>query len=172
MFQLIVAVIAIFLVAVMVIAGIYFGGSAHTEAAIRAQYAGNMNVAAQIEGALQLYRNDHAGNPPATYNGVENSNGTLLQFLTDQTYLKDKPDGDWKVSDTAIYKPFASNAQDISVCVAMNRVAGMNVAGATDLAGAVYGNGCPPCNGAEGTPERALAEKYKSWPGCQFLTGG
>ena len=163
MFQLIVAVIAIFLVAIMVIAGIYFGGSAHSEAAIKAQYAGNMNAAAQIEGAMQLYYNDHASHAPG-------QNGELLQFLKDRDYLKDIPEGDWVVNRVSLYKPFSAQQQDVAVCAAMNKVAGFDIS-LPDVAAEPY-LGCPPCNGAEGSPELAMAEAYKGWPGCQFPEAG
>lgn len=160
MFQLIVAVISIFLVAALVLAAVYYGGSSHSEAAIKAQYAGNMNAAAQIEGAMQLYYNDHATYAPG-------QDATLLQFLLEKNYLKEIPDGDWKVSKDTLYKPFPAEAQDISVCRTMNKVAGFDIT-IPEIAAAPY-EGCPPCNGATGSAELALAERYKSWPGCQFV---
>lgn len=160
MFQLIVAVVAIALIALMVIAALYFGGSAHTEAAVRAQYAGNMNAAAQIEGAMQLYYNEHGTNPPG-------ENEELLQTLKDNHYLKDIPEGTWTVSSTQIFKPFSEQSQDIKYCATMNKVAGFNVSDPvvgleSDWAG------CPPCNGGSDNSNLGLAEQYKSWPGCQM----
>lgn len=160
MFQLIVAVVAIVLIAIMIIATLYWGGSVHSEAAIRAQYAGNMNAAAQIEGAMQLYYNEHSANPPGK--GHE-----LLQFLKDNHYLKDIPEGDWVVDARQIYKPFEPKAQNISVCSMMNKVAGYDISN-PEVAGEPW-NGCPPCNGEVGSTQLTLAEKYKGWPGCQML---
>jgi len=160
MFQLIVAVVAIVLIALMVIATLYWGGSAHSEAAIRAQYAGNMNAAAQIEGAMQLYYNDNGVNAPGE--GPE-----LLQFLKDNNYLKEIPDGDWVVDTRQIYKPFAPQSQDIGVCSTMNKVAGFDINN-PDVGMSSEWEGCPPCNGDVGSAQRTLAEQYKSWPGCQF----
>jgi uncharacterized protein (UPF0333 family) len=63
MFQLIVVVIAIVLVAILVVAGIYYGGDAFNDGSARASYAQNVNSAAQIEGAMQLYYQDNLKNP-------------------------------------------------------------------------------------------------------------
>lgn len=160
MFQLIVAVVAIILIAIMVIATLYWGGSAHSEAAIRAQYAGNMNAAAQIEGAMQLYYNDFAVNPPG-------ENEAVLNFLKDNHYLKEIPEGEWTVSPNQIYKPFDTSLQNISTCSTMNKVAGFDISNA-DVGTESIWKGCPPCNGGANNSNLLLAEQYKSWPGCQM----
>lgn len=159
MFQLIVAVIAIFLIAIMIIATLYWGGSAHSEAAVRAQYAGNMNAAAQIEGAMQLYYNEHGQNAPG-------SDEELLGFLKDNNYLKDIPEGAWKIDQHQIYKPFADEAQNIGTCSVMNKVAGFDIT-IPEIAADPW-KGCPPCNGGEDGSTLTLADTYKSWPGCQM----
>lgn len=158
MFQLIAAVIAIFLLGLLVVAAIYYGGGAHSDAKIRADYAGNMNAGAQIEGALRLYFNDHAMYPP---DGL--TDDKLLEFLVKSKYLKEIPVGDWTVNPQNLFRPI--NSQTIDECSAMNRVAGYDIS-VTDLVDEPY-KGCPPCNGLEGTPEKALATKYKDWPVCQ-----
>lgn len=159
MFQLIAAVIAIFLLGLLVLAAMYYGGDAHSDAKIRADYSGNMNTGAQIEGALRLYFNDNAMYPPSNL-----EDKALLQFLVDQKYLKEVPIGDWTVNSKNLSRPIKS--QTIEECSAMNRVAGLDVT-VSDLIGDPY-KGCPPCSGAEGSPEEALAQKYKSWPVCQM----
>lgn len=161
MFQLIAAVIAIFLLGLMVLAALYYGGDAHSDAKIRADYSGNMNTGAQIEGALRLYFNEEGTYPPSNL-----ADTALLQHLVDKGYLKDTPAGNWTVNPQELHRPIKN--QTVDECVAMNRVAGVNMSSASDIAGAPY-NGCPPCKGAEGSAEEALANKYKSWPVCQLV---
>lgn len=160
MFQLIAAVIAIFLLGLLVIAAMYYGGGAHSDAKIRADYAGNMNTGSQIEGALRLYFNDNAMYPPSHL-----ENEPLLQFLVDNKYLKEVPAGEWTVNPQTLSRPIKN--QSVDECSSMNRVAGHDV-GVADLAAEPY-KGCPPCSGAAGTPEETLANKYKSWPVCQLI---
>jgi hypothetical protein len=155
MFQLIVVVIAIVIVAMLVIAGIYFGGEAFNDGSARASYAQNVNSAAQIEGALQLYYQDHV-KYPATQDML------LLYELHDQTYLKDIPIGDWKVQPDSIYRPI--DIQTVDSCRTMNRVAGYDIS----VVPSQY-EGCPPCNGATGSQQLADAETFKSYPGCQYI---
>lgn len=155
MFQLIVVVIAIALVAILVIAGIWFGGRAYDDGAARASYAQNVNSAAQIEGALQLYYQDHLKFPTT-------QDMPLLYELHGQTYLKDIPLGDWKVQPASLYKPM--EIQTVAACATMNRVAGYDV----DVVPSQY-NGCPPCNGDDGSQQLADAETFKAYPGCQFI---
>src|SRR5690554_547203 len=109
MFQLIVGVIAIFLVAAIAIAGVYYGGSIHTDSKIKADYVGNMNTATQIQGALELYFNDHSAYPPS---GL--SDTALLEFLVAERYLKEVPSGDWMVSPGSLARLIDN--QDIEVC--------------------------------------------------------
>nr|WP_250808033.1 hypothetical protein [Neorhizobium tomejilense] len=155
MFQLIVAVIAIALVLLLVIAALYFGGSIYDESGARAAYAKNVNSATQIEAAMQLYYHDNAKNAPFT-------DMELLRYLNEQKYLKDIPEGDWKVNPEALYKPI--EIQDVDQCSAMNKAAGFDLSQVPSS----Y-NGCPPCNGATGSQQLADAETFKKWPGCQFI---
>lgn len=156
MFQLIVAVIAIALVLLLVIAALYFGGSVYDESGARAAYAKNVNSATQIEAAMQLYYQDNTKNAP--FQDME-----LLQYLHQEKYLKDIPEGDWKVNPESLYKPI--EIQDVAQCKAMNRAAGFDIS----TVPSEY-EGCPPCNGAEGSSQLADAETYKKWPGCQFIS--
>jgi len=157
MFQLIVAVIAIMLVAIMVLASLWWGGYIFTDSKIRAEYAQNMNSAAQIEGAMQLYYNDNASHVPGA-NSAER-----LQHLLSTNYLKEIPAGEWVVDADTLYKPI----RDLQYCADMNRIAGFNIED-PEVADAPW-EGCPPCNGAAGSPELVMAHKYKNWPGCQFV---
>lgn len=156
MFQLIIAIVAIALVLLLVIAAMYFGGSIYDESGARAAYAKNVNSATQIEAAMQLYYHDKSSSPAG-------ENMTLLHNLLDWGYLKEIPEGDWRVNATALYKPI--KIQDVEQCSAMNKAAGFNLSQVPDQ----Y-DGCPPCNGAEGSQQLTDAETFKKWPGCQFIS--
>lgn len=168
MFQLVAAVVGILLLAIIVIAALYYGSGAHSDAKIRADYSGNMNTGSQIEGALRLYFNDHAMYPPSRdpETNEELVDTALLNFLVKKQYLKEIPSGDWTVNPQTLSRPIKN--QTVEECSSMNRVAGFKVDAATDLAGEPY-KGCPPCSGAPGTPEEVLFNKYKSWPVCQLI---
>ena len=58
MFQLIVAVISIALVAILAIASIYYGGSAFQRSGLKAQVDAMVNAGQQISGAQSLYQTD------------------------------------------------------------------------------------------------------------------
>jgi hypothetical protein len=155
MFQLIVVILGIALVAALALASIFWGSEAFTEGSARAYYAQSINSAAQIEGAMQLYYQDHAKDPAS-------KDMALLQELYSMKYLKDLPIGDWKVQPGSLYKPI--EVQSVDNCRIMNRVAGYDIS----LVPSQY-NGCPPCNGATGSSQLADAETFKAWPGCQFI---
>jgi hypothetical protein len=156
MFQLIIAVVAIALVLLLVLAAMYFGGSVYDESNARAAYAKNVNSATQIEAAMQLYFQDKSQSPSG-------EDMPLLHNLLSWGYLKEIPEGDWKVNSAALYKPI--KIQDVAQCSAMNKAAGFNISQVP----AAY-EGCPPCNGAEGSQQLADAETFKKWPGCQFIS--
>jgi type II secretory pathway pseudopilin PulG len=61
MFQLIVAVISIALVAALALASIFYGGEAFTRGQLKAQVTTMINQAQQISGANTLYKNDKGG---------------------------------------------------------------------------------------------------------------
>jgi type II secretory pathway pseudopilin PulG len=91
MFNLIVTIISIALVAVLAIATIYYGGSAFSKQGSEAETARLLNSAAHLKGAIEMYRTDHAGTPPAS----------LETDLTPH-YLKSLPSGAldaWQISD-------------------------------------------------------------------------
>lgn len=156
MFQLVVAVIAIALVLLLTIAAIWFGGGVYDESAARASYARNVNSAAQIEGAMQLYFTERNKHP-------DGEDAELLGNLQRWGYLKDVPLGDWKVNPLVLYKPI--EIQNVEQCKIMNRAAGYDVS----TVPAAY-EGCPPCNGDIGTQQRTDAETFRKWPGCQFIS--
>jgi len=149
MFQLIVAVISIALVAVMIIAAMWFGGDVFAESKQRSMYAEHVNAAAQIDGALQLYYQEN-GAFPRDASGNALQDGALVQALVSGKYLNSPPNGEWRVSADQLYKPVA----DVNQCAILNKVAGfdINTPGVTD--------GCPPCGN----------DTYKQWPGCMVPT--
>jgi hypothetical protein len=65
MFQLIVAVISIALVAALALASIFYGGEAFTRSQLKAQVTTMINQAQQISGAQTLYKTDKGGLVPA-----------------------------------------------------------------------------------------------------------
>jgi hypothetical protein len=63
MFQLIVSVIAIALIAALAIASLYYGGNAFSGSTSKAQVTALVNQAQQISGGAALYKTDNAGTP-------------------------------------------------------------------------------------------------------------
>lgn len=63
MFQLIVAVISIALVAALAIASIFYGGDAFTKSSTKAQVTTLINQGQQIAGAAALYKTDFGTSP-------------------------------------------------------------------------------------------------------------
>lgn len=70
MFNLIITIISIALVAVLAVATIYYGGSVWSKQGEEAAAVRVLNEAAQVKGAVELYRNDHAGSAPADLNAL------------------------------------------------------------------------------------------------------
>lgn len=150
MFQVIIAVISIALVAIIAIAMIWFGGSVFTTGSDRALYAQLMNHGSQIEGALKLYNADKGYYPAGTSQEVL---GTLTADDAGRTYLKDVPKGDWYVEGGTIYRAL----DDMGQCKRVNAVA------KKDMSLADSYDGCPPCNGVDG----GAWESFRDWPGCR-----
>lgn len=124
MFQLVAAVLAIVLLGTAVISVIWVGGDAFFQNQDKAMYAEFINNATQIDGAMQLYFNDHVALPPG-------EDAELIQALVDGKYLVSPPPGTWLVDATRISKVIEGERQ----CEAMNRVAGFDTSSVK----------CPPC---------------------------
>lgn len=88
MFQLIVAVISIALVAALAIASIFYGGDAFTKSSEKAVVTTLINQGQQIAGAVALYKTD-AGVNPADINALT------------PAYLADLPQGAKVTGDNA-----------------------------------------------------------------------
>jgi hypothetical protein len=177
MFQLIIAVIGIALVAIMVLAAIWAGGQAFNSSGERALFTTYMNQGAQIEGSLKMYRADNGIMPGVTSTGtcgsIADVSENILCQLKDGDYLASVPPGDWRVGEEGdtIYKPL----EDVAQCQRLNEFMKMDFA-ALEATEALYptaddGVGCPPCT----PPESASAEErtawgaFKTWPGCREL---
>lgn len=94
MFQLIVAIISIALIAALAAASIFYGGSAFTDSSLKANVTTLVNGGQQISGAQAIYKTDNAGAP-----------ALLLSDLTlDGEYLAAAPtpaniaSGPWSLS--------------------------------------------------------------------------
>lgn len=107
MFQLIVAVISIALIAALAIASIFYGGDAFTKSSEKANVTTLINQAQQIAGASALYKTDR---------GVAITTGTgedPVQVLVDGGFLAQAPaagkvaDGAWNVASAADGKLYA-----------------------------------------------------------------
>lgn len=146
MFQLIAAVVAIALVAVIAIALIWYGGDAFMGGADKARYATYMNHGSQIEGAIKLYQTNHGFTPVG-------DSDKIVKMLVDgdgnTNYLSSNPRGVWYVEEGTIYK---SLDQGVDECKRINIVAKGKEA--VETAG---GDGCPVCGDAT----------YRDWPGCK-----
>jgi len=106
MSSLIIAIVAIVLIAVLAIAGMFYGGSYLASTGHEAVAAKTINQSSQIDGAVNLYRVEHAGSLPAT-----------PQALADEGYLRTVPDSEWVFTTDAIVRPMTS-ADD---CNAINK---------------------------------------------------
>lgn len=111
MFNLIITVIAIALVAAIAIATIYYGGSIWSQQETHAHTARILNEGAQIKGAVELYRNDHAGSNPTALDALTASNGH---------YLKSIPRGDWGFDGSYATSPVEAESN----CRAVNEKLG------------------------------------------------
>ena len=141
MFQLIVAVLAVAIVALIAIAVLFFGGNVFTSGHDRALYAQLMNHGSQIEGAMKLYQTDYGTFPAGT--SAQQINALLDTNRSGQTYLSNVPVGEWRIDQGVIYRKLLDDQQ----CKRVNVVAKMPEAETV---------GCPSC----GDPA------YATWPGC------
>jgi len=122
MFNLIVTIIAIALVAVLAIASIYYGGNVFNSGKKDGDVVRVMNEGAQIKGAAQLYT-EHAGTPP-----------TSIDDLTlNGRYLRSAPSGAWNVSAQYAISPVgttgsaAADAAALDQCNAINKKLGYSL---------------------------------------------
>lgn len=136
MFQLIVAVISIALVAALAIASIYYGGTAFSQSSLRANVVTLVNGGQQIAGAQALYRTDFGSGAVAAANLNQ-----LTTPVNGVTYLASAPgispiaSGSWSLIEvgtageaTHAYVPFASGTNATLVCGEVSKQAGTGAA--------------------------------------------
>lgn len=123
MFNLIVTIISIALVAVLAIASIYYGGSAFNKGADEATVARIINEGSQIKGAAQLYSLDNGGSAPAD----------IDVLLVDKKYLNGKPAGNWNVSAQYAISPVGSTATPAEAAAALSQCNAINAKLGHDL---------------------------------------
>jgi len=124
MFQLIVAVISIALVAALAIASIFYGGEAFTKSSEKANVTALVNQAQQISGAYQLYKTDN-GKAPA---GIADlTAGGYLSALPTPSKIATAA---WAfdANGTNVVVPLNATDADKGVCVEVVRQAGGTVA--------------------------------------------
>ena len=111
MFQLIVAVISIALVAALAIASIFYGGDAFTKSSERANVTALINQAQQIAGANALYKTDTGNDAPNVATLATETNG--IQYLAQVPNGSKITTGDWAFDGDDIVIAFAdANACD------------------------------------------------------------
>lgn len=122
MFNLIVAVISIALIAVMAVAGIFYAGSAFSNQTQKTEYATIANAASQIKGAMEIYRSQTGMYPAGIPDeGADvSSTDALLSYLTAKSYLSSVPSGDWVIGSGYIQR----SIEDEAACGRTNLFAG------------------------------------------------
>ena len=110
MFNLIVSFIAIALVAVLAIAGVYYGGTSLNTAGEKAYATRLINETEQIKGAVALFKAD-AGRLPENLN----------ELLEDGKYLQQAPSPDWRGDLSFIQLTNKSVTADICLTFNQNR---------------------------------------------------
>ena len=100
MFQLIVAVISIALVAALALASIFYGGEAFTRGQLKAQVATMVNQAQQISGANTLYKNDNGGNDAKTVAELVTPPNGVKYLTVDITPPSKIATGSWGIDTT------------------------------------------------------------------------
>ena len=74
MFSIILSIVAIVLVALIVVASLYYGGNAWNSSGASAAAATLINQSSQIQGAIEAYKSDNAGQVPASMSDLLNNN--------------------------------------------------------------------------------------------------
>lgn len=113
MFNIIVAIIAMVLVAALTVAGFYHMGGNVSEQKIEADAAKLRNEASQIAGAVKLYRGE----------GNEFGADFRLSTLVEMGYLKTLP-ADWEPGEDQIIHVLQDEEKAESVCFTANKQAG------------------------------------------------
>lgn len=126
MFQLIVAVISIALVAALAIASIYYGGAAFSNSSLRANVTTLVNGGQQISGAVTLYKTDFGGsNPRVTAAQGENAavNDLTPNYLASMPGVAPFVTGGWSLVSGAAVAQLETGADKEAICAEVNRQA-------------------------------------------------
>ncbi len=110
MFALIIGLIAIVLTVVLVLAGIYYGGSAFDTSGAKAQAATYQTQGDQVAGAIMIYEEQHAGSLPASMNDLVPEYLTTLPIPPGQTATAWTISGNYVVSSGGISKKSCEQA--------------------------------------------------------------
>ena len=138
MFNLIVAVFSVVLIAVLALAAIYYSGDAVSVRAIDAEYARLANGASQVKGAFEMHNVKEGAYPQAP-----DTEG-YFNALTSNGYMSTPLKGPWTIDGKQITHPIDGQ----EVCARMNFDAGFKIETVED--------GCPPCDDAD----------FAKWPAC------
>lgn len=146
MFQLIVAVISIALVAALAIASIFYGGEAFSKSSEKANVTALVNAAQQISGAYTLYRTDWSNTSVVI--GDSSTAGSLvaLKYLASAPAPSKVATGSWTITGgVARIGLVGSPANTAPVCQEVNRQSG-NTVTADIEAGTFLSNAQFVCN--------------------------
>lgn len=121
MFQLIVAVISIALIAALAIASIFYGGDAFTKSSEKANVTTLVNQAQQIAGAAALYKTDfgvnvYGADPSVAYPVTTGSTLLTEKYLANAPTASKVASGDWEIVDGRVTIALAANADKKALC--------------------------------------------------------
>jgi hypothetical protein len=116
MFQLIVAVISIALVAALAIASIYYGGEAFQKSSLKANVTTLVNGGQQIAGGQALYKTDHSGISATDLDDlILDADGN--QYLTAAPGVSGAAAGDWSLNtDGSVAVVAVNTAGTLEIC--------------------------------------------------------
>lgn len=97
MFNLIVSVISIALLAALAIASVFYGGEAFTNSSEKANVTTIVNQAQQIAGAAALYRTENGYNPPVGV--IDSSHALVGKYLAQVPVGSRVTDDEWELLD-------------------------------------------------------------------------
>lgn len=120
MFQLIVAVISIALIAALAIASIFYGGDAFTKSSEKANVTTLINQAQQIAGAAALYKTDKGVNvytDLATPYDVDSGSTLVGEYLANAPTASKIATGPWQIVNGKVVVELVSGADKTALCV-------------------------------------------------------
>ena len=110
MSNLIIALIAILVIGLLALTGLYFGGNSMTDNAVTVEATRYRNEITQIQGALNVYK--------AAGNSIASSSFDVTTIAPE--YLSEIPEGDWVEDYGRVYREDISEA----VCHRANKLSG------------------------------------------------